>query len=146
MTVIVTGLLFFMPVLLLDFPGETAGQPNLFEVYTTHYLQAGNPPVFIEYNWFSMILNIAVTGIAFLCIFLYRKRFLQLRLCLVNIILMVGLLILVAVQANNIAKPDGEWQVMLGFSFPIIGIILSWLALRGILKDITLLKSYDRIR
>lgn len=78
--------------------------------------------------------------------FLYKKRFLQLRLCLVNIILMLGIIILVSVQAYNITKPDGEWHLNLAFAFPIIGIILTWLALRGIVKDIALLKSYDRIR
>lgn len=146
LTAIVTGLLFFMPVITLNIPGETAGQIHVFQFYTTQYIQSGNPPVFIEYNWFSLVLNVLITGLAFLSVFLYKKRFLQLRLCLVNIILMAGILILSSVQAYNIAKPDGEWQVNLAFAFPIIGIILTWLALRGIVKDIALLKSYDRIR
>ncbi|CCZ06495.1 MULTISPECIES: DUF4293 domain-containing protein [Culturomica] len=146
LTVIVTGLLFYMPVITLNMPGATPEQTDIFQFYTTKYIQAGTPPVFIEFNWFSMVLNILITGLAFLSIFLYKKRFLQLRLCLVNIILMLGIIILVSVQAYNITKPDGEWHLNLAFAFPIIGIILTWLALRGIVKDIALLKSYDRIR
>lgn len=146
LTAIVTGLLFFLPVATLDMPGGTAGLVNTYRFYTTQYIQAGNPPVFIEYNWLSMVLNIAVTGLAFVTIFLYKKRFLQLRLCLANIVLMAGMLVLIAVQAYNISQPEGSWHISLGFSFPLIGIVLTWLALRGIIKDIALLKSYDRIR
>lgn len=146
LTGIATGLLFFLPVATIDLPDEITEITNTFYFYTTRYIRQGNPPTFIEYNWFSMILNITVTGLSFITIFLYKKRFLQLRLCLANIVLMAGMLILIAVQAHNIAEPDGYWHICLSFSFPLVGIILTWLALRGIIKDIALLKSYDRIR
>jgi hypothetical protein len=34
----------------------------------------------------------------------------------------------------------------ISFVFPVVGTIFTWLAIRGILKDITLIKSFDRIR
>ena len=142
----ITGLLFFFPVATISMTAGSAGELSLSEFYTSRYLLLETPPVLIDYNWFALSLNILITGLAFFTIFCYKKRFLQLRLCLVNIILMVGLLILIAVQAYNISKPDGEWHFMPGYSFPIVGIILTWLASRGIMKDILLLKSYDRIR
>lgn len=69
------------------------------------------------------------------------------RLCVVNIILLTGMLILMWMQVRNMTTElhaDRQW----GFSlcFPLICIILNWLALRGIIRDISLLKSYDRIR
>lgn len=74
LTVIVTGLLFYMPVITLNMPGATPEQTDIFQFYTTKYIQAGTPPVFIEFNWFSMVLNILITGLAFLSIF-YIKTF-----------------------------------------------------------------------
>lgn len=146
LTFIITGILFFLPVIQLEIPQNNTDIHSFFLFYTTQYIQAGDPPVFITYNWFSMVLNIIITGLAFFTIFLYKKPLLQLRMCLVNIILMIGLVILVTVQAYNIVKPVGIWHIELGFCFPIIGIILTWLAMRGIIKDISILKSYDRIR
>lgn len=75
LTVIVTGLLFYMPVITLNMPGATPEQTDIFQFYTTKYIQAGTPPVFIEFNWFSMVLNILITGLAFLSIFLYKNVF-----------------------------------------------------------------------
>ena len=146
LTFIITGLLFFLPVIQLEIPQNNTDLNPFFLFYTSKYVQAGNPSVFITYNWFSMILNIIITGLAFFTIFLYKKQLLQLRMCLVNIILMIGLVILVSIQAYNIVKPTGIWHIELGFCFPFIGIILTWLAMRGIIKDISILKSYDRIR
>ena len=83
-------------------------------------VQAGNPSVFITYNWFSMILNIIITGLAFFTIFLYKKQLLQLRMCMVNIILMIGLVILVSLQAYNIVKPTGIWPVSYTHLIPFV--------------------------
>ena len=142
LTVILTALLFFMPVASLTIPNEFS-----YQFYTTKVIQAGEPEVFIAYNWMSMILNILITVLSILIIFLYKKRFLQLRLCVVNIILLTGMLVLMWMQVRNMTTElhaDRQW----GFSlcFPLIDIILNWLALRGIIRDISLLKSYDRIR
>ena len=41
---------------------------------------------------------------------------------------------------------NAEWFADISFIFPLIGVIFTWLAIRGIVKDITLLKSFDRIR
>ena len=107
LTFIITGLLFFLPVIQLEIPQNNTDLNPFFLFYTSKYVQAGNPSVFITYNWFSMILNIIITGLAFFTIFLYKKQLLQLRMCLVNIILMIGLVILVSIQAYNIVKPTG---------------------------------------
>ena len=142
LTVILTTLLFFMPVASLTIPDEFA-----YHFYTTKVTQAGEPEIFIAYNWMSMILNILTTSLSIIIIFLYKKRFLQLRLCVVNIILLIGMAVLMWSQVDNMTSElhaDHQWEFSL--CFPLIGIILNWLALRGIVRDIALLKSYDRIR
>ena len=96
-TAIVTGLLFFMPVATIVVPDNFT-----YEFFTTKVVQSGNPPVFITWNWMSLILNIVITVLALLTIIIHRKKtktvkptlFLQLRLCFVNIVLQLGILAL----------------------------------------------------
>lgn len=142
LSVIITALLFFMPVANLTVPQEFT-----YRFYTTKVVQAGSPDIFIAYNWMSLVLNSVITGLSAVIIFLYKKRFLQLRLCIVNIILLLGLLLLMWLQVRNMTgelQADRQWGLSMGF--PLIGAIFNWLALRGIIKDIALMKSYDRIR
>lgn len=142
LTVAVMACLFFMPVAYLTVPGAAT-----YDFYTTKVIQAGQPSLLIAWNWMSLILNILITGVGFVTIFLYKKRFLQLRLCIVNIILMSGLLLLMWIQARTMTQElDASRQWGFSMCLPLIGVILTWLALRGIIKDIALLKSYDRIR
>lgn len=149
-TAIVTGLMFFMPVASILAPDH-----HLYEFYTTKVMQTGEATEFIAWNWMSLVLNVFVTALALLTIFVHKKKtktakptlLLQLRLCFVNVVLQLGLLILMWLQVRQIAQKTGaEWSAELSFIFPVIGIIFTWLALRGIIKDLALLKSYDRIR
>lgn len=139
---IISGLLFFTPMFNLIMQDNTT-----YEFYTSKVVSLSENPALIAYNWMSLTLNIAITLLSLIVIFLYKKRFLQLRLCIVNIILQLGMLILMWLQASQRAEElQATYQVQLSFCFPIIGIILTWLALRAIIKDINLLKSYDRMR
>lgn len=149
-TAIVNALLFFMPVANLTIPNNFT-----YEFYTTKVIQLGETPVFIAWNWMSMILTIAIVALAFCTIFVHKKNsksvkptlFLQLRLSMANIILQLGLIVLVWLQLRGRASDlSADWNANLSFIFPLIGVIFTWLALRGIIKDITVLKSFDRIR
>ena len=142
-TAIVTGLLFFMPVASIVVPNNFT-----YAFYTTKVVQAGSPCVFITWNWMSLILNALITTLAVVTIFIHHKKsktvkptlFLQLRLCIVKIVLMW---LQVRQRSNEL---NAEWFADISFIFPLIGVIFTWLAIRGIVKDITLLKSFDRIR
>ena len=149
-TAIVNALLFFMPVASLTVPNNFT-----YEFYTTKVVQLGQTPVFIAWIWMSMILTIAIVAVAFGTIFVHKKNtksvkptlFLQLRLSVANIILQLGLIILIWMQLRGRASDlAADWNANLSFIFPLIGVIFTWLALRGIVKDITVLKSFDRIR
>lgn len=149
-TAIVNALLFFMPVASLTVPNNFT-----YEFYTTKVVQMGEIPVFITWNWMSMILTIAIVILAFGTIFVHKGNtksvkptlFLQLRLSVANIILQLGLIVLVWMQLRGRAgELSADWNANLSFIFPLIGVIFTWLALRGIVKDITVLKSFDRIR
>ena len=92
---------------------------------------------------FAIILLSAV--ISLVTIFLYRKRILQIRLSLFNIILLIGYY---AVLGWFIYSFKGEstfvpsWTVC----FPLISVVFDWLAIRAIGKDEMLVKAYDRLR
>ena len=149
-TAIVTGLLFFMPVASIVVPNNFT-----YAFYTTKVVQAGSPCVFITWNWMSLVLNAVITALAFLTIFIHKKKsktvkptlLLQLRLCFANVVLQLGLIVLMWLQVRQISQKTGaDWSAELSFIFPLIGVIFTWLAIRGIIKDIALLKSFDRIR
>ncbi len=100
---------------------------------------------------------IFITGLATLLplvtIFLFKKRMLQLRLCVVEIILAIGVLIIEGVyyylgsrSFDVSALGDATSSISIAAALPIAVIIFSYLALRGIFKDEMLVKSLDRIR
>lgn len=148
-TAIVTGLLFFMPVASIVVPDNFT-----YAFYTTKVVQAGSPCVSSPGTG-CLILNALITTLAVVTIFIHHKKsktvkptlFLQLRLCIVNIVLQLGLIVLMWLQVRQRSNElNAEWFADISFIFPLIGVIFTWLAIRGIVKDITLLKSFDRIR
>lgn len=150
-TAIVAGLMFFMPAATIVVPGQ-----GVYEYYSSSVKMLGNQPEhYMATNWISLILNILIIVLAIITIFARKPKtksakpslLLQLRLCFVNIVFMLGMVVLMWLQIRNIANDlQAEWNVNTGFIFPVVGIVLTWLAIRGIVKDITLLKSYNRIR
>ncbi len=86
-------------------------------------------------------------------IFFFKKRMLQLRLCIVQIILAVGTLIVAGIYyylANRFfASQVGDLStssLRIVCALPIFAIVFDYLALKAIFKDEMLIKSLDRIR
>lgn len=150
-TAIIAGLMFLVPAATIVIPGE-----GVYEFYTSSVKILGNQPEhYMATNWTSLILNILIILMAIITIFARKPKaksvkpslLLQLRLCFVNLVFMLGMLALMWLQIHNVSKElNAEWSVNTGFIFPVVGMVLTWLAIRGIIKDITLLKSYDRVR
>jgi len=78
-------------------------------------------------------------------IFNFRNRKLQIRIASVNIILILGLSFWMSQLVNNV---DGlkELNIEPGIFLPLLGVIFSALAIRGIKKDEKLVRSADRLR
>lgn len=94
-----------------------------------------------------IILLSIIVLIAFVSIFLYKKRVLQMRLNSFNIILMLGYLGLNYYYIQNFSKQlDGIVSYQITAIFPILAAILTYLAIRAIGKDEALIRSMDRIR
>ena len=152
-TAVITALMFFIPI------ASIPVNNFMCDFYTTKIVQTEPQVQFIMWNWPSFILNVCIVVLALLTIFVRKKGeksvkptlFLQFRLATVNIILQLGLFILSWILlANalpeNVGMLDSLRFAHISFVFPIVGTIFTWLAIRSILKDITLLKSFDRIR
>lgn len=95
--------------------------------------------------WALFAIQMISAIISLVTIFLYKKRMVQIRFTLFNIILAVGYY---ATLVTFVFMLKGEstfvpsWVVCL----PFVGIVLDWLAIRAIGKDEMLVKAYERLR
>ncbi len=94
------------------------------------------------------ILMVLTPLIALSCLFLYKKRMIQIRLCAANIGLFIGETGLIYYFGTQAVKQLHVVSISYNITtvFPIAGAILSFLALRAIGKDEALIRSVDRIR
>jgi drug/metabolite transporter (DMT)-like permease len=95
---------------------------------------------------FILVLVSAI--LPFLNLFMYKNRKLQIRFCVYGIILgfgMIGLMYYFWVVIFRQLDVDSYWLRM-PVIFPVVAIILTYLAFRGIRKDEILVRSMDKIR
>lgn len=94
------------------------------------------------------ILSAVVPVVAFATIFLYKRRVLQMRISSFNIVLMLFQIAILVYQYITIGKLSADAAVSLSItdSFPLINIILTYLAIRETGKDEALVRSLDRLR
>lgn len=89
-------------------------------------------------------LSVATTV---LTIFLYKRRILQIRLCVFNAIISLGcsgLALFFLYQASEKFGIDFSTNVLI--VLPVVAAIFMFLALRSIAKDEALVRSIDRLR
>lgn len=95
--------------------------------------------------WALFAIQLLSAMISFVTIFLYKRRMLQLRLSIFNIVLGIGYygaLVTFVLLLKGDASFVPSWIVCL----PFAGIVLDWLAIRAIGKDEILVRAYDRLR
>ena len=97
------------------------------------------------------ILLILSAVLPLVTIFLYRRRMLQIRLCVVEMVFLVGSALMegiyyylgcrvvsdLALSAHGPRAP---------IALPVVALLLTWLAVRAIFRDELLVRSADRIR
>ncbi|WP_439185195.1 DUF4293 domain-containing protein [Carboxylicivirga taeanensis] len=134
------GSLFFLPFAHLE---AQAG-----ELYNFMYRGLSNTDGELVIPTLALAILITVaTVIPFITVFLYKKRMLQIRLCGLNMALLLGSTGMVYYLGTQLAEEiSGIVSYKIMTAFPIVALILTFLALRAIGKDIALLKSMDRIR
>ena len=98
------------------------------------------------------IILTAATLLPFITIFLFKKRLVQIRLCVSELVLLVGAIAFIALYCYRLCSLLSEvttnsiFTISFAAVMPIIAIILVILAMRAIAKDEALVRSLDRIR
>jgi len=99
-------------------------------------------------TWGLFVLTALIALLSVITIFLYKKRMLQIRICIFNAILMLGFygffIFLIYTMKNQLG--DLSVNVRIALAFPFISLILDYLAIRNIGADETLVRSLDRLR
>ena len=123
------GILTFM------FPfaiGEKLAKNGMKEVFQ---LNAGK-------DFFILLLTIATIGIAAVTIFLYKDRKLQIKLCLLGLLVSgVTLFLFIMGMKKMLSSTPALWAIL-----PLAVIIGYFMAFRKIRKDEKLVKSLDKLR
>ena len=125
-----------------------AGQEQI--VMSAFALRDGEGAVVLSAVYLGVLLA-AVALLPLVTILLFRRRMTQIRLCIVEIVLLVGSLVMMGVygylamqtvESLTLAASNFRFVVV----FPLVAIIFVVLAARAIFKDELLVRSLDRIR
>lgn len=140
--VALTGILFFFDIALLT------GNEGIFSFRYNGFFVFGSTEteIIVRLIPLSILVYLSVFSI-FSSIFLFKKRILQIRLCGLNMGLLLGITGMAIYSGFDAAK---GWDMKISYNFviilPVIAIIFIFLAMRAIMKDEVLVKSLDRIR
>ena len=97
--------------------------------------------------WAVLALVILAFTATLATIFLFKKRKLQVRLCIFNIVLLLGmqgfLFYIAKIVEKRLMAPPSYGLI---FIFPLVCAIFTYLAYRAIIKDEALIRSLDRLR
>jgi hypothetical protein len=140
--------LFFLPLLTKTVEG---GEYNVYTSGVHHEIDAstGSQYSVSSVSWAAILpvaLNLIAALLSFAAIFFFKNRTLQKRLIGLVIFLII---VMTGCSAFNIQLLPGGAAgaaIKVGTFLPLLAIIFSALALRGIRKDEQLLRSADRLR
>lgn len=142
--------IFILTSLMLALPLATFFGDTQSISLTAFAIEAADGATIVSTKYMGILIVIAAL-VPFVSVFLYKNRWMQIRLCIVEVVLQVGLiayLIYYIYRTNNSLEAFDLHSMSLALPdvFPVVSIILSILAYRGILKDEMLIKSLNRIR
>jgi len=97
--------------------------------------------------WVMGALAVFSAFVAFLTIFLYKKRSLQTWLCSINgVLIVLFALMYVVVYMVCWKGVDLDFSMNVSVAFPVIALVFNIMATKAITKDIELLSSLNRLR
>jgi hypothetical protein len=145
LVVVLTTVTFFSPVAGLQHAEQAAiyemSYRGLFE------MNVSGGSNMLANTWMLTALMVLIPLLAFITIILFKKRMLQIRLIIFNIVLMAGFYGLMFIYLWQYGKSlEASLFLEIPAAFPLVGIILSIMAIRAIGKDEALIKSLNRIR
>ena len=151
--VILGTVLFFVPVVQLTTPMDAAVQrmvdieatgldevtPDIENLYVT--------PLEMKGVWVLTLTTLLIPFMAFVEIFLYRRRLLQARINIFLALLCLGYYGILGIYIWFVKTNwNMEWHLYFWACIPLICLVLTLGATRRILKDEALVRAADRIR
>lgn len=107
-------------------------------------------------KWALATISVAIPALALVTIFLFKRRLLQARLNIMNVVLCLGYYALLALYTAYVVKgyepigeqvlADAEWFLTVWAAIPLVNVVLTMMATRRILKDEALVRAADRLR
>lgn len=140
---LLTIAILFMPLAIL----QAGDQLFTFDVAGINTMTA--QPELIYPTWGLFALTAIIALISLVTIFLFKKRILQIRLCIFNSLLMLGfygLFVFFLFNVKGQFSLDFSYSLKFALAFPLVNIILEYLAIRNIGADEALVRSLERLR
>ena len=103
----------------------------------------------VQSTWYIAVLATLSAGVAFFEIFRYQNRLTQLKLGLLNVLLMIGVLgsaVYFIFEGETLSANATQGDFEVGIYLPGFALILNLLANRFIRRDEQLVRSVDRLR
>ena len=107
-------------------------------------------------KWPLAVITIAVPVLALMTIFLFKRRLLQARLNIMNVVLCLGYYALLALYIAYVVKgyemigdaslAGADWYLNVWAGIPLVNVVLLMMATRRILRDEALVRAADRLR
>ncbi|MFW5657641.1 MAG: DUF4293 domain-containing protein [Bacteroidota bacterium] len=135
-------LMFFYPI------ANILGKAHEFYAFGIKNVMNVDTGEIVLQNIPLVILFAVIAVLIFGSIFLYKKRVLQMRVVIYAMLLLVGSLGLTYYYLTQTMKQldAPNYSFELAVTFPLVAIILLYLAFRGIRRDELLVRSINRIR
>jgi hypothetical protein len=144
-------------LMMLLFPLASWLLPEATVQWTALGLSSLTPEFPLELmDWSLLVLLLVMLAVPLVCIFLYKRRWLQLRFLIFSGILNVLFYALfffekgqhtqwLLEQSTSGGSPEITYNYIL-LAMPLLGVFCDVMAMRGVLHDIALLKSLERLR
>lgn len=107
-------------------------------------------------KWPLAVITLVIPLLALVNIFLFKRRLLQVRLNIMNVIFCLGYYALLTLyiafavkgyeQIGDFNLANAEWYLNVWAAFPLVNLVLTMMATRRILKDEALVRAADRLR
>lgn len=142
---IILGLMVFMPWVAVN-----TGSDIMF--FSFKGFGAEGACTLMPAYWIASAIVAVVALLSLGNIFLFNNRTLQVRVCIFNIVLLLlwyavaALLVFFTYKNLDIEFGHNYLAICIATVFPFVAAILTWLGMRGVLKDDALVKSLNRLR
>jgi len=104
----------------------------------------------IDSTWALLVMGAITSILAVVTIFLYKGRLLQIRLTILNTLIIIGFYIFAGIILFNIKNSSlletAHFSIGIVAFLPLVAIVLSILAIRRIYADEALVRSLSRLR